>query len=53
MIDPSTGNASVFNGEFSNFQVLRKNCEPAGDVFKSRSDTAEFLTLYRLHATVA
>ena len=49
MVDPSTGNAIVFNGEIYNFQILRKDCESAGDVFKSRSDTEVILTLYRHH----
>jgi len=49
MVDPSTGNAIVFNGEIYNFQALRKDCESAGDVFKSHSDTEVILTLYRRH----
>lgn len=49
MLDTLTGNAIVFNGEIYNFQVLRKECESAGDVFKSRSDTEVILTLYRRH----
>ena len=49
MVDPSTGNAIVFNGEIYNFQTLRKGCESAGDVFKSRSDTEVILALYRRH----
>ena len=49
MVDPLTGNAIVFNGEIYNFQSLRKNCESAGDVFKSHSDTEVILALYRRH----
>src|SRR5450759_1105270 len=49
MLDPNTGNAIVFNGEIYNFQALRKDCEAAGDVFKSRSDTEVILALYRRH----
>lgn len=49
MVDPLTGNAIVFNGEIYNFQSLRKDCEAAGDVFKSHSDTEVILALYRRH----
>jgi asparagine synthase (glutamine-hydrolysing) len=49
MLDAVTGNAIVFNGEIYNFQVLRKDCESAGDVFKSHSDTEVILALYRRH----
>ena len=49
MLDPLTGNAIVFNGEIYNFQSLRKDCEAAGDVFKSQSDTEVILALYRRH----
>ena len=49
MLDPITGNAIVFNGEIYNFQVLRKDCEAAGDVFRSHSDTEVILALYRRH----
>ena len=49
MLDPLTGNAIVFNGEIYNFQTLRKDCESAGDVFKSHSDTEVILALYRRH----
>jgi asparagine synthase (glutamine-hydrolysing) len=35
------------NGEIYNFQSLRKQCEAAGDVFKSHSDTEVVLVLYR------
>ena len=47
MIDLLTGNAIVFNGEIYNFQSLRKDCEAAGDVFRSHSDTEVILALYR------
>jgi asparagine synthase (glutamine-hydrolysing) len=49
MLDPLTGNAIVFNGEIYNFQALRKDCERAGDVFKSQTDTEVILALYRRH----
>ena len=39
----------VCNGEIYNFWELRKDCESAGDVFKSRSDTEVILALYRRH----
>ncbi len=47
MIDPDTGNGIVFNGEIYNFQSLRAECEAAGDVFRSLSDTEVILALYR------
>lgn len=47
MVDPTTGNSIVFNGEIYNFQSLRKQCEAAGDSFKSHSDTEVILALYR------
>ena len=49
MLDSLTGNAIVFNGEIYNFQALRKDCQAAGDVFKSHSDTEVILALYRRH----
>lgn len=49
MVDTLTGNAIVFNGEIYNFQFLRKDCEAAGDIFKSLSDTEVILALYRRH----
>lgn len=49
MLDPVTGNGIVFNGEIYNFQTLRKDCEAAGDVFKSHTDTEVILALYRRH----
>lgn len=49
MLDPLTGNAIVFNGEIYNFQFLRKDCEAAGDVFQSHTDTEVILALYRRH----
>jgi asparagine synthase (glutamine-hydrolysing) len=49
MLDAVTGNAIIFNGEIYNFQALRENCESAGDVFKSHSDTEVILALYRRH----
>ena len=47
MIDPETGNAIVFNGEIYNFRELRRECEAAGDHFRSHSDTEVILALYR------
>lgn len=49
MLDPETGNTIVFNGEIYNFQSLRKECEAAGDSFRSHSDTEVILALYRRH----
>lgn len=47
MMDELTGNVIVFNGEIYNFRSLRKDCEAAGYVFKSHSDTEVILALYR------
>jgi asparagine synthase (glutamine-hydrolysing) len=47
MVDPLTGNSVSFNGEIYNFQLLRRECESAGDVFVSSSDTEVILALYR------
>jgi asparagine synthase (glutamine-hydrolysing) len=47
MIDPETGNAIVFNGQIYNFQALRRECQAAGDRFRSRTDTEVLLALYR------
>jgi asparagine synthase (glutamine-hydrolysing) len=49
MIDPSTGNALVFNGEIYNYKELRRDCEARGDTFASSSDTEVILALYRRH----
>lgn len=49
MLDPETGNCIVFNGEIYNFQSLRRECEAAGDRFRSQSDTEVILALYRRH----
>jgi asparagine synthase (glutamine-hydrolysing) len=49
MVDRLTGNAVSFNGEIYNFKFLRNDCEAAGDVFKSHSDTEVILALYRRH----
>ncbi|PZO06773.1 MAG: asparagine synthase (glutamine-hydrolyzing) [Lysobacteraceae bacterium] len=49
MLDPETGNCIVFNGEIYNFQALRRECEAAGDRFRSQSDTEVILALYRRH----
>lgn len=47
MIDPSTGNCIVFNGEVYNHNELREDCSKLGDVFYSHSDTEVILALYR------
>jgi asparagine synthase (glutamine-hydrolysing) len=49
MLDPDTGNALVFNGEIYNYRELRRQCEAAGDRFRSESDTEVILALYRRH----
>jgi len=49
MLDPDTGNALVFNGEIYNYRDLRRQCEAAGDRFRSESDTEVILALYRRH----
>lgn len=49
MLDPSTGNVLVFNGEVYNYRELRKQCEAHGDTFRSGSDTEVILALYRRH----
>ena len=47
MADPDTGNVIVFNGEIYNFAELRQECERAGFVFRSHSDTEVILAMYR------
>lgn len=49
MLDPDTGNALVFNGEIYNYRELRRQCEEAGDRFRSESDTEVILAIYRRH----
>lgn len=51
MIDPITGNALVFNGEIYNYRELRKQCEAAGDAFRSESDTEVILAMYRRYGS--
>ena len=47
MADPDTGNVIVFNGEIYNFAELRQECERAGFVLRSHSDTEVILAMYR------
>jgi asparagine synthase (glutamine-hydrolysing) len=47
MVDATTGNAIVFNGEIYNFKELREACEAAGERFVSHTDTEVLLVLYR------
>lgn len=49
MIDRSTGNAIVFNGEIYNFRALRQECASRGTEFLTESDTEVLLALYRFH----
>lgn len=49
MLDRETGNCITFNGEIYNYRELRRDCEAAGDVLRSKSDTEVILTLYRRH----
>lgn len=49
MLDATSGNAIVFNGEIYNFKELREQCQRRGDVFRSGSDTEVILALYRRH----
>ncbi|MFO1356331.1 MAG: asparagine synthase (glutamine-hydrolyzing) [Gammaproteobacteria bacterium] len=51
MCDPLTGNVIVYNGEIYNFRELRKECEQAGVVFTSGTDTEVILALYRRFGT--
>ena len=46
MLDETTGNAIVFNGEIYNFATLRRACEANGYLFRSHSDTEVILALY-------
>lgn len=46
MICPRTGNAIVFNGEIYNFSDLRRELEPRGWLFRTRSDTEVLLAAY-------
>ena len=47
MVDESTGNTIVFNGEIFNFQLLRQQLEDEGERFRSQTDTEVILALYR------
>lgn len=46
MVCPRTGNAIVFNGEIYNFSDLRRELEPRGWLFRTRSDTEVLLAAY-------
>jgi asparagine synthase (glutamine-hydrolysing) len=46
MVDDTTGNAIVFNGEIYNFRSLRKELENAGKRFRGTSDTEVLLLGY-------
>jgi asparagine synthase (glutamine-hydrolysing) len=46
MLDASTGNAIVFNGEIYNFQELRRELQQQGVRFASRGDTEVILRGY-------
>ena len=47
MVDKSTGNNIVFNGEIYNYQEQRKQCESDGYQFHSNTDTEVILALYK------
>lgn len=49
MLDETSGNVIVFNGEIYNFAALRKACEADGYRFHSHSDTEVILALYLKH----
>lgn len=43
MVEPSTGNMIVFNGEIYNYKVIRKDLSNAGITFDTESDTEVLL----------
>lgn len=50
----STGDTTiVFNGEIYNYETLRANCEKAGYVFRTDSDTEVILALFEAHGVAA
>ncbi len=48
MLDSSTGNAIVFNGEIYNYASLRQELKNQGASFKTDSDTEVILVAYRI-----
>ncbi len=48
MVDASTGNVIVFNGEIYNFQELRQQLKAQGLEFRSHTDTEVLLLGYRV-----
>ncbi len=51
MLDPSTGNIIVFNGEIYNHRELARELESLGERFTSNSDTEVLLKAYKYFST--
>ena len=49
MVDPTTGDVIVFNGEIYNYVALRERLEAAGQQFLSTGDTAVMLRALSMH----
>ncbi len=47
MVDETTGNVIVFNGEIYNFPELRHQMEASGELFRSATDTEVVLKAYK------